>query len=664
MFNRFLFLILFLSSGTFFAQQKYLVYFKDKGVVSQNRFDKPSQAVFQYVQYLSPKSIERRKKAMGEDSFINYDDVPVYKSYTQQIMQLGIKTDKTLNWFNAVSCFLDNDEYRQVKALPFVDKIEPVRLLGVKKEDTGVFDISLLFASPKDVLTNYLFEYGESLTQNLLSDVPKVHDAGFDGAGVIIGLLDSGFELTSQALAHVKILAQHDFIFNDDVTSNQISDAMDQHTHGTAVLSIMAGFDAGNMIGPAFNADILLAKVEDVRTEKHIEEDNYAAALEWMEAQGVQITSSSLGYGVFDAGETSYTYQNMDGKTTIVTKAAEKAFERGVVTITAAGNEGAKTWHYITAPGDGINTITVGAVNPDNSVAGFSSRGPTSDGRIKPDICAQGTSVYHSLPLSRVYESGSGTSYATPMTAGIAALLVQAYPHLNNVQVRSILLQSGDNIESPDNNRGYGLLSAVRAVNMPNLKKIDNVFVLNKMLIGEKDIVAGSVVFNYYRNSVLQSPINMTVNGANKYSVTLTQLSANDEIKFTILYNTPDGAKIAPVKEYYRFTYGDLLVYDKSYGAENQLPESLELYQNFPNPFTFETAIRFDLPKDEDVSVNVYNILGQSIRTLFAGNMYGGQRNIKWNGRNDNGIKCSSGVYIIVVKTKDQTSARKIVLVK
>jgi hypothetical protein len=662
--NRFLFLILFLSSVVSFAQQKYFVYFKDKGNIPKNSLLKTASAAFSGVKYLTDKSIERRKKTMGEENYINFDDIPVLTSYKDQLVMSGVRIDKTLNWFNAVSCYLNESQYEKIKLLSFVEKIEPVRTLNVKQDSETGFELSSLSYPAYHYFDASGFDYGISLTQNKLSDIPKAHDAGFNGNGVLIGILDTGFELSSPSLTHIKLIAQHDFVFNDGITSNESNDALTQHDHGTAVISIMAGFDQGYLIGPAYNASFLLAKTENVISETHVEEDNYAAALEWMEAQGVQITSSSLGYNNFDAGETSYTYSNMDGKTAISTKAAEKAFERGVVVLSAAGNDGAATWHYIGAPADGMNTIAVGAVTPENEVASFSSRGPTYDGRIKPDICAQGTDVVHANPLSGLFTSGGGTSYATPIAAGIAALLLQANPYLTNVQMRNILLQAGDNIKSPDNNRGYGLLSAVRALNLPNLSKDNNVFRINKMFIGVEGITTGSVKFNYYVNSVLQNPINAVYDGVNRYTVSIPLLNAGDVVKFTFSYNTVEGLITEPVSNYFEFTYGDMLVYDKSYGAKIQFPESFTLYQNFPNPFTNETKIRFDLTAESQVSVDIFNILGQSVKTLFAGRLSGGQKTITWNGRYDNGVKCPSGVYIIRVITDGKTSVKKAVLIK
>ena len=657
---RFLFFIFFIGAGLSTAQQKYFVFFKDKGLYSPHRIYKTAQISPAAISHLSEKSIERRKQAMGENEYFNYDDLPVYAPYIDELKKLSIKTDKTLNWFNAVSCYIEDENLEIIKALPFVEKIEKVKSLVSLRQDNLNNYPGIFMPSPAPSILS--FNYGSSYSQNALSDIPEAHNAGLSGKDIIVGVLDTGFELTSPAFETIKILAQHDFVFNDDVTANQSGDIQSQHNHGTAVLSIMAGMHNGFQIGPAYGASFLLAKTEDVRSEKNIEEDNYAAALEWMEARGVRITSSSLGYTTFDDGQSSYTYNDMNGRTTIVTKAAEMAFERGVIVLTAAGNDGNNSWHYISAPGDGKNTITVGALTPGGQVASYSSRGPTSDGRIKPDISTQGSNVVHSLPLQITYGMGNGTSYATPIAAGITALLLEAYPYLTNIQVRDILLQSGDNSAAPNNDRGYGLLSAVKALNQPNIQKIGNSYKINKMFIGVDN--AADVKLNYSLNSVAQNPLNMVKSSGGVYSVQLPQFNAGDAVRFTISYESPEGTVTVPSTEYYGFAYGQMTIKDFSYGAQPSAPASYRVFQNYPNPFSRETKIKINLPSEDRISVDIYNVIGQKVVTLFDGQMSAGEKTLTWDGRNYYGVKCPSGVYVYTVKSNSSFEIKKMVLVK
>ncbi|MCK5087859.1 MAG: S8 family serine peptidase, partial [Melioribacteraceae bacterium] len=463
---------LFLTFGILHSQNKYLVYFKDKGSVQNNSLSKTSQAYLTAINQLSDKSIERRKKLFGDD-FIDYKDIPLNQYYVDIFEELSIEIIWELKWFNAVSCRLNNEQLDKIIELPFVEKIDKVKTLKYKKGIEETVNNIL----PKQKINQYNHDYGPSLTQAELSDIPLVHDLGFTGQEVLIGILDAGFAWQNHpSLKDANVIAEHDFVYGDSLTGND-GDA----SHGTAVFSLIGGFDEGNLIGPSFNSNYILAKTEDIFSETHTEEDNYAAALEWMEALGADITTSSLGYSTFDAGEGSYTYEDMDGKTTIVTQASEIAFQKGVLCITSAGNEGNKPWKYITAPADGFNTIAIGAVTTVNRLAPFSSVGPSYDGRLKPELVAQGYSCYKAVAFTEGYNFGNGTSYSGPIAAGIAGQLLSAFPYLTNTQMRSILFESGDNVEDPNNERGYGLISSLRAVTFPNLKEEDGNYIINKI---------------------------------------------------------------------------------------------------------------------------------------------------------------------------------------
>ncbi|MDX1701107.1 MAG: S8 family serine peptidase, partial [Melioribacteraceae bacterium] len=434
---------------------------KDKGKYSEKSLSKISDHEIFAEKFLSEKSIERRKKVRG-DRFLAFQDLPIDNSYVLRLQDLGIKIINKLKWFNAVSAYLTDEEVAELTSENFILKVEKVKKVsGSKPSNKPV----VLPKVSSEISSTYTYNYGSSITQNELSAIPQVHELGISGEGVIIGLLDSGFNWENHvSLKDRKVIAERDFIFNDNETANEEGiDFSGQHNHGTSVFSILAGFDQSNLIGPAFDAEFLLAKTEYVPTETHSEEDNYAAALEWMDSIGVDITTSSLGYsdGFDKYGEENYTYEDMDGKSTIVTRAAEMAFDRGIVVITSAGNEGNKAWKYITAPGDGFNTLTVGAVSSSNLVVSFSSVGPTFDGRMKPEIVAMGSSLINARASTMdSYSIGSGTSFSAPIVAGVAGMLLSAHPHLTNSQVRSILMESGDNVENPDNERGYGLVSA------------------------------------------------------------------------------------------------------------------------------------------------------------------------------------------------------------
>src|SRR5206468_1153215 len=216
-------------------------------------------------------------------------------------------------------------------------------------------------------------------------------DAGVDGTGVRIGIFDSGFDTQNPAFTGIAVTAQYDFVFGDTIVRNEPVDDPSAQGHGTAVWSLFAGDVPGRLHGVARGASYLLAKTEDVRSETRIEEDNYVAALEWADSIGVDVVSSSLGYLTFDNGF-SYTPSQLNGDVAVTSVAVESAAAKGILVVTAAGNSG-PAFRSLVTPGDADSIITAGAEDSLGAIAAFSSRGPTADGRLKPDLTAPGVAV-------------------------------------------------------------------------------------------------------------------------------------------------------------------------------------------------------------------------------------------------------------------------------
>lgn len=647
--------VLFLFGSITYSQQlnKYLVYFKDKGVNESSTLSKTSQEYQIALSQLTERSIERRKKVLG-DNFITFDDLPIKAEYVQAIEDIGAEIVWELKWFNAVSCRVSQEQVSRIGNLPFVAKIEKVKI--IKSDDKDISE-NFLDKVQTSVDSGNTYDYGFSYTQYNLSDIPAVHDLGYSGQDVIVGLLDAGFAWkTHPSLRNADVIAERDFVYGDSSTDD--GDA----AHGTAVFSLIGGFDEGRIVGPAFNAQFILAKTENINSETHVEEDNYAAALEWMESLGVDITSSSLGYSEFDEGEESYTYKDMDGKTTIVTKACEIAFSKGVLTITSAGNEGNKPWKYITAPADGFNTIAVGAVSSANKVASFSSRGPTYDKRIKPEIVAQGVRCYHAVAYTDGYSYGDGTSFSAPIASGMAAQILSAYPYLKNTQMRRIILEAGDNPAEPDNERGYGLLSVKRALEYPNLKEVDGRYILNKMFIDEVIEDGDSVFVEIYEKGNDAVGIGQMEKNNGYYSFSFPQYPIGTELGVLFNIRKGGGGKIAIPNDSYKFIYGSLEIFKNT--TDKIIPQNFKLYQNFPNPFNSITTIIVDLPDPANLEIKVYNILGQEIKTIFSGSRLQGQYRFFWNATDNYGSKVSSGVYIYRITTPGNTAAQKMMYLK
>jgi len=658
------YLLIFIALPLFFSysQAKYFIYFNDKGITESERIEKSSIQYKTALSYLTDKSIERRIKNMGEENFITFEDLPIYEKYINELELLSIKIQNKLKWFNAVSAYLTVEQLQLVEKMDFVKEIETVKIL-IFSSPTAVNEH--LF---KNSSTSSLNDYGPSFVQLQLSDVPAVHSKGITGEGILIGMLDTGFDWKNhESLINTNVVAEYDFVFKDSTTANDTNDVANQHDHGTLILSIIAGQKDSSLIGAAFGSDFILAKTEDNRSETHVEEDNYAAALEWMEGYGVDITSSSLGYSIFDPSTFSYTYSDMDGKTTIVTRAAELSFRRGVVTITSAGNEGNSPWFYITAPADGINTLGIGAVDNNNDFVGFSSRGPSFDGRIKPDVVAQGLSVYGAIAgIYNGYGTASGTSVSAPIASGIAALLLSAHPHLLNSQVRNILFETADNGKTPDYERGYGLLSALDAVQFPNLQETQGTFTLHKMILQPDNIDPQTVAFHYSTDGVNYADVPMEFDLDQGYEFKLPLFFDGDLINFFFTYKNFSGTSFRdPVDDTYKFFYGQLNI-NLNLNLERTFTDFI-ISDPYPNPFiparqTF-TRISVKSSGNESLKIKIIDPLGQQVATYSAVTREG-TNHYDWYGKTSLGMDAASGAYYFLIDLNGRKYSRNLILLR
>lgn len=641
------------------AQEKYLIFFTDKGFNDNSGANVIREKFLLAKKNLSEKCLERRAKTKTAKLIDDYD-IPVDSAYVNALHKDGVSIIHRLDWFNAVSAKLNPSEVKRILRFPFVKNIRKVRTFYFAK-NRNYSGLEMLKSFP---LTSgeHKLNYGPSLEQLELSDIPALHDLGLNGKGILIGLMDTGFRWESlDIFKNIKIAGEHDFVFNDDVTANQDGDRYDQDEHGTEILSIIGGFSPGDLIGSAYGAKFVLAKTEDVRSETHVEEDNYAAALEWFEKLGVDISSSSLGYNQFDSSTYSYTYSDMNGKTTIVTRAAEIAFQKGMLVITAAGNEAGNSWHYIIAPADGFNTIAVGALRSDGTVAYFSSRGPTSDGRIKPDVSALGVNVHVIDPYGYGFRNVSGTSASTPIVAGAAALILQAFPYLSNIQLRKILLESGSIAANPNDDIGYGKLSALKALTYPNIRRTGDSIFVNKY-------------FYYPGNSLTSLPKMFVSNDGGEfkeiegrkirdgfYSFYLSNNFTNDSLNFYFYYSLSNGSDVKePEKDFYTYKYGTEIISHYTHNVIYRFaPKKFFVSANYPNPFNSQTKIEYELPYDSKVEISVCDVLGRKVKTVENKFLTSGYYTATINMAG-----YSSGVYFVLFKTGKEVKVQKIVLIK
>lgn len=400
---------------------------------------------------LDSASIERRIKhgIVGPTKY----DYLINQSYIDRIKRLKVEIKNQSRWLNAISVIADMQKINLINKLAFVKKIEPVYRHTKKKSIQAVGDRNNQSRN---------IEYGSSYDQVEQINCRIPHVAGYFGQGVRVLYLDTGYELGHTAYDSLNLIAQYDFVNNDENTANETDQEItdNQDDHGTICLSVIAGHAPGNLIGPAFKSEYLLAKTEIMAEEIQQEEDNYVAALEWGESLGADIACASLGYLDW------YSYEDLDGNSATTTIAVDIASNLGVLCINSAGNEGDDPWYYIIAPADADSVISVGAVNRDGTIANFSSRGPTYDGRIKPEVCALGVSVYCVRSnTENDYRAASGTSFSAPLAAGAAAVILSANPEWTNMQVREAIMMTASLSNIPDNIYGYGILNTWAAIN-------------------------------------------------------------------------------------------------------------------------------------------------------------------------------------------------------
>ncbi|MEI7498957.1 MAG: S8 family serine peptidase [Bacteroidota bacterium] len=454
--------MLLVTSGLFAQEEKHVVFLKNK--------DNNPYSLSNPIAFLTQRSIDRRTKS---NISLDMRDLPVTPIYVTQIAATGAPVVYTLKWFNAVVVKTSSSTVlAAIAALPFVDHIDlvvpkkPVRVpagSGVNQiEEIPPYTLTqpVSFVANKSIGA---FNYGQAYNQAHMISVDGLHNLGFTGQGIMIAILDAGFYHVDQIHAFDslwltnRILGSRDF----NIPGNNVF-GDDMHTHGTSVLSTIGANLPGQMVGTAPHASFWLIRTEVGEYEALIEEYNWAGGAEFADSVGADVINSSLGYTTFDNPVYNHTYNDMNGNTTPVTRAADLAASRGMMVVNSAGNDGGSSWQYIGAPADGDSVFSIGAVNATGGYASFSSTGPTSDGRLKPDVTAQGqgTTVING---SGNVSQGSGTSFSSPIMAGAMACLWQSAQSLSAQQLRNAVRNTASKATSPNQQYGYGIPNMMNA---------------------------------------------------------------------------------------------------------------------------------------------------------------------------------------------------------
>ncbi|PWK26720.1 putative secreted protein (Por secretion system target) [Arcicella aurantiaca] len=431
------------------AQGKYLITFKDK--------NNSPYSVSKPLEFLSQRSVNRRIK---QKIAVNTRDLPVNPSYLTEITKAGGKIWFTSRWMNAALVQTTEANLTNILKLSFVKGLEINGTIDDPRTRTG------RQKSKFEALETEAFNYGLAKTQNEMIGVNTIHDLGLQGQGMMIGVLDAGFNNANNIPALKAIFDEKRIVGTYDFVKKETS-VYEDDGHGTAVLSCMGAYTEGSMIGSAPKASYLLLRSEDAPSEYIIEEANWLFAAEYADSVGVDLINSSLGYTTFDDAKTDHTYADLNGNKTIAARAADWAAAVGIVCVISAGNEGNGAWKYIGTPADADSVIAVGAVTATKTLASFSSLGIPTDKRIKPDLMAMGQSVAVVAPTSSVTTS-SGTSFSSPILCGMLACYWQAYPNLTAIEVIDKARKSGSQYDNPDNKFGYGIPNLSKSIQILN----------------------------------------------------------------------------------------------------------------------------------------------------------------------------------------------------
>lgn len=383
---------------------------------------------------------------------------PVAPSYLAELRRLGVTPVVRSRWFHAVSAPLTPDERAAVAAQPFVRAVRPVATGRPAAAAHASGDA--LLGGPSTSLTGQL-PLGASAAHLSRINAVAPLARGLNGHGVRVGFLDAHFQgLRHPAFAPLRRAGRMKALRN-------FTEGRQGGNHGMAVASVAVGSAPGTLIGPAHGAEVLGATTEYTPSERNVEEDYFVAGLEWLHRRGADVVNVSVGYNTFDEGQDSYTPDDLDGDTGLTTRAVDRAARLGVTVVVSAGNSGCAApdscWYYVNTPADADSAITVGAITPDSALADFSSRGPTADGRTKPDVVVQGTEVVAAWDDGSYAQVG-GTSFASPQVTGVVAQMLQVHPALSPTDVRHLLRQTASQAQRPDNRKGWGIVNADAAV--------------------------------------------------------------------------------------------------------------------------------------------------------------------------------------------------------
>ncbi len=604
-----LFFSFFLLNTFFCGAQftRYIIRFTDKG---NNSFTLGNPA-----QYLSQRALDRRARY---NIPIDSTDLPITARYIDSVRLSGNVTILTgSKWLNQIAIQTsDAAALAKINSFPFVISADPIaaRTTSILKTKEKYPEIPVMINAgnpstgrPENI--NDYYNYGSSGGQVRLHKGDFLHNHGFRGEGMQMGILDAGFY-------HYKTLPTFDSLRMDnrvlgtwDFVSND-ANVDEDHSHGMQCLSTIAANIPGTFVGTAPKTSFYLYRTEDIASEYPIEEQNLAAGAERADSIGVDLCSISLGYYSFDNPVFDYTYADMNGNTSISSRAADLAAKKGMLMVIAAGNEGNNSWHFLITPSDADSVLSVGAVDTTGLSAGFSSYGPSSDGQIKPNVAAVGWLAVVANTFNGLPSYGNGTSFACPNMAGISTCLWQAFPEISNMGIIDALQKSANRSGNPDNRTGYGIPDAKKAFVMLQKKlytqqsSINNCFTDLQFSV-KTDNTMSLVIERKTATDLIYSTINILQNSGAYgmhnfvYNDPLSNVSTG-EIKYRIKMIISTDTTF----------FLDSLTVNHDVFCINNAENKIDIG---PNPVEEDLNIYITRTTDAKIDIVMQNVLGQKI---------------------------------------------------
>ncbi len=623
---------------------RYLISFKDKAGTSFS-LSNPSQ-------FLSQRAIERRNRYnIAFDS----SDLPVNANYIESVRLTGNVTILNVSkWLNQVSIFTtDAAALTAINNLPFVASTLPIASRNININSNKIFENNFTDAPiiNSDKVTGNTYQYGVSGAQIGLHKGQFLHNHGFRGENMQLAVLDAGFFRYNILPTFDSVRNNNQILGTWDFVDREESVAEDD-SHGMHCLSTIAANMPGTFVGTAPKTSFYLFRTEDVSSEFPIEEHNLAVATERADSLGVDMCSISLGYTEFSDPSFDYTYNDMNGNTSISAKAVDFSAKKGMLMVIAAGNEGNGSWRYISTPADADSCLTIGAVDTIGRVASFSSYGPSSDNRIKPDVAAVGRGAVVANSITGLPTFGSGTSYACPNMAGITACLWQAFPEASNMQIINTLHRSSSIYPNPNDRIGFGI---------PNVKKA--------FVMLQKQFSTTEAIFRQCKAEIsidIKTDSTMKIEVERKFPsdsiyTTITTLQQYGNYGMSTFFYADDLSDTD--YGFVNYRYKVIIDSDTSYYLDSSLVNYLNNCKIIipsenkltisPNPFNGTLYLNLQRITDTKIGIVIYNSLGQKVYSDAFNHLAG----IATHDINLNHL--SRGVYYVTVYTNDKKEITK-----